>query len=546
MATTLVQVDAPAVSNVLKPTAGEEACRRPVDKLRVLELFAGLGGFRLALSYAGLDVEAVAVEVNKQAIRVYAHNFGEDCVVNRDLRCLTTKWFEKQACRVWTMSPPCQPYTRQGCMRDAEDARALPLLHIISVLKEIPTPPEAIVLENVQNFERSESCQRLLEVLKLRGYSWRGFLLSPRQFGFPNARRRFYLVAKLPGWPFDHVPEVGCDAAPAADVVCPPWTELPCRTCCTSSCNAEADLWPARASASSAACSSAEASVTAAQATVFCKACERDVPAEDEDSPADEQPDEDRSLRQHRRGAMCRYDTAPLEDFLDAPCPSSASGASGASQAGSRNWLVPEATMRKEAARCFDVVRGGCRHSLCFTKAYGRFIDGTGSVYFMPERLAEPELEEAYTMKDFYGRLRYFSPEEVARLLGFKLRSPGDGERGGCGCERGCLPRCRAQASRQAGDPPAAMTTPDADCACEAFALPDAADAAFSRELWALLGNSLNPQVVALVCDICQLRDLAVNKPRSVSLPVSGPSSVADRPEGALQGPPRHGGGYSS
>ncbi|CAE8602660.1 unnamed protein product [Polarella glacialis] len=44
--------------------------------VRVLELFAGIGGMRLALSYAGLDVEAVAVEVNQQALRVYAHNFG--------------------------------------------------------------------------------------------------------------------------------------------------------------------------------------------------------------------------------------------------------------------------------------------------------------------------------------------------------------------------------------------------------------------------------------------------------------------------------------
>eukprot|EP00933_Yihiella_yeosuensis_P083442 TRINITY_DN9765_c0_g1_i3.p1 TRINITY_DN9765_c0_g1~~TRINITY_DN9765_c0_g1_i3.p1 ORF type:complete len:200 (-),score=24.84 TRINITY_DN9765_c0_g1_i3:213-737(-) len=95
------------------------------------------------------------------------------------------------------MSPPCQPYSRQGKILDAEDARAKPLLHIISVLKEVVTPPEAIVLENVKNFEQSESFARLREVLELRGYEWRSFLLSPRQFGFPNSRLRFYMVAKL-------------------------------------------------------------------------------------------------------------------------------------------------------------------------------------------------------------------------------------------------------------------------------------------------------------------------------------------------------------
>ena len=144
--------------------------------------------------------------------------------------------------------------------------------------------------------------------------------------------------------------------------------------------------------------------------------------------------------------------------------------------------------MQKESARCFDVVHPGCRHSLCFTKAYGRYVDGTGSV-LSASRLAESQAEPgSYTMQHFYGLLRYFAPAEVARLLGFKL------EVGGASCRPRCLPQCLSHPCSE--DVKA--------CRCSLYQLP----LAKPRELWGLLGNSLNPQVVALVCEACDLADL--------------------------------------
>eukprot|EP00933_Yihiella_yeosuensis_P083443 TRINITY_DN9765_c0_g1_i4.p1 TRINITY_DN9765_c0_g1~~TRINITY_DN9765_c0_g1_i4.p1 ORF type:complete len:202 (-),score=33.55 TRINITY_DN9765_c0_g1_i4:62-667(-) len=161
----------------------------------------------------------------------------------------------------------------------------------------------------------------------------------------------------------------------------------------------------------------------------------------------------------------------------------------------SRRWLVPESIMQKESARCFDVLNGSCHHSLCFTKAYGRYIDGTGSVLELPCRLAEPSEEAGeYTMRDWYGKLRYLSPKEVARLLGFKFR-----EESAASCS-GCLPECKHHRC------PARES--QASCRCSAFDLPEVEGPADARELWALLGNSLNPQVVALVCRACGLKEL--------------------------------------
>jgi len=435
------------------------------DAVRVLELFAGLGGMRLALSYAGLRVKATAIEINKQALAVYAHNFGAGDVVNRDLCGLSPAWFQKQNCRIWTMSPPCQPYTRQGKLRDAEDPRAKPLLHIVDVLRKMDAPPAVIVLENVQNFERSESCARLLEVLSLRGYAWRSFLLSPRTFGFPNARRRFYLVAKL-GLPFDFIP----DAAPAASAAdcesaahaATPLVQMPClshlRRCAQGDPGAEATLL---------------AAAGAEDVQEPCAECGRDAPMA------------------CRAGPECEYKARCLSEFLLADGDTAAP------------FLVPESTMRKEAARCFDVLRPTCRHSLCFTKAYGRYIDGTGSVLAGERRLAEPS-EEEYTMRDFFGYVRYFSPQEVAGILGFKLAP----------CSGLCLPCCDVHEAQ--GGPEGSTH----DCCCSAFSLGEDCGLT-SRELWALLGNSLNPQVVALVCRACGVSE-AVG-----ALPASGLSECA-------------------
>jgi len=167
--------------------------------------------------------------------------------------------------------------------------------------------------------------------------------------------------------------------------------------------------------------------------------------------------------------------------------------------------------MCKESARCFDVVDRGCRHSLCFTKAYGRYVNGTGSVYRMARRLAEPSPEAGeYTMREFFGALRYFTPREVAQLMGFKLRGMG-----APACASGCLPVCSSHgeaAGALASE--AASASGGGPCRCSAFDLPSGTAAADSaRELWALLGNSLNPQVVALVCRLCQLADVGLRVP---------------------------------
>uniref|UniRef100_A0A8D9E4B5 tRNA (Cytosine(38)-C(5))-methyltransferase n=1 Tax=Cacopsylla melanoneura TaxID=428564 RepID=A0A8D9E4B5_9HEMI len=93
------------------------------------------------------------------------------------------------------MSPPCQPFTRTGLKKDVCDPRCSALSHLTNVIPSI-TSLQYILLENVKGFELSQSRQAFVEMLSSNGFNYVECLLSPSQFGVPNSRTRYYLIAK--------------------------------------------------------------------------------------------------------------------------------------------------------------------------------------------------------------------------------------------------------------------------------------------------------------------------------------------------------------
>lgn len=96
------------------------------------------------------------------------------------------------------MSPPCQPFTRQHPATE-NDPRSNALLHLIKSIEKLKKPPKYLALENVIGFEESPTCVTLLNTLESTGYNFMQFALTPSQFGIPNERPRFYLLAILNG-----------------------------------------------------------------------------------------------------------------------------------------------------------------------------------------------------------------------------------------------------------------------------------------------------------------------------------------------------------
>ncbi|XP_070200651.1 tRNA (cytosine(38)-C(5))-methyltransferase-like [Littorina saxatilis] len=151
-----------------------------------------------ALKESGVEYDVVqAMDVNTSANAIYQHNFPDVNVCASSITKLTLNQLAKWAPNTILMSPPCQPFTRVGKKQDCQDPRTESFLHLLGLLQQLEDKPEYILVENVKGFEVSETRKLLLDTLKECDYTFQEFLLTPLQFGVPNCRMRYYLIAKL-------------------------------------------------------------------------------------------------------------------------------------------------------------------------------------------------------------------------------------------------------------------------------------------------------------------------------------------------------------
>ncbi|KAF8948516.1 tRNA (cytosine-5-)-methyltransferase [Haplosporangium gracile] len=168
-----------------------------MTSIRALEFFSGIGGLHFGFNASGVNGRVLeSFDMNQQANDTYKLSFGKS-PVPRGIDRLMVKDIEKYNANCWLMSPPCQPYTRGGKLLDDQDNRAKPLLHLLDQLEKMKTLPQYLFLENVKNFETSRSRHRLVTLLQKMGYVFRECLLAPYNFGVPNDRLRYFLMARL-------------------------------------------------------------------------------------------------------------------------------------------------------------------------------------------------------------------------------------------------------------------------------------------------------------------------------------------------------------
>ena len=165
-----------------------------------VSLFAGVGGFDLALERNGVKVVA-AVEIDKKASAVLAKHFPNTKLFG-DIQEVTGKdlidaGFEPKG-GIITGGFPCQDLSVAGKRAGLAGKRSGLFWEICRLLDE--TRAENFILENVPGLLSSNNgsdMATVVEALVERGYSigWR--VLDAQHFGVPQRRRRVFIVGCL-------------------------------------------------------------------------------------------------------------------------------------------------------------------------------------------------------------------------------------------------------------------------------------------------------------------------------------------------------------
>ncbi|KAL6344898.1 hypothetical protein AAG906_006655 [Vitis piasezkii] len=164
--------------------------------LTLSPLFPSFFPHRYSLKRGGVNAKIVeAFDINNIANDVYQHNFGHR-PYQGNIQSLTAADLDRYRAHAWLLSPPCQPYTRQGLQKHSGDARAFSFLKILELIQHTLHPPLMLFVENVVGFETSDTHEKMIEILSKTGFVTQEFILSPIQFGVPYSRPRYFCLAK--------------------------------------------------------------------------------------------------------------------------------------------------------------------------------------------------------------------------------------------------------------------------------------------------------------------------------------------------------------
>ena len=167
-----------------------EVKEKSLSGMSFIDLFAGLGGFRIALESFGAKC-VYSNEWDKFAQQVYNENFGEcpegdittvdeNKIPNHDILCAGF---------------PCQAFSISGKQRGFEDSRGTLFFDVARIIR--CKKPKVVFMENVKNFASHDNGNTLSVVertMKDLGYSFNQKVLNSLDYGVAQKRERIYMV----------------------------------------------------------------------------------------------------------------------------------------------------------------------------------------------------------------------------------------------------------------------------------------------------------------------------------------------------------------
>ena len=171
------------------------------DRLKFLDLFAGIGGFRLGMESAGHECIGFC-EIDKFARKSYkAIHDTEGEIELHDITTVTNEFIRGiGSVDVICGGFPCQAFSIAGNRRGFEDTRGTLFFEIArfaSILR-----PKYLFLENVKgllNHDRGATFATILRALDELGYDVEWQVLNSKDFGVPQNRERVFVIGHLRG-----------------------------------------------------------------------------------------------------------------------------------------------------------------------------------------------------------------------------------------------------------------------------------------------------------------------------------------------------------
>lgn len=161
-------------------------------KITAIELFAGIGGFRLGLE--ANQIQTIwANDINELCCQVYESNFGQNSIQLGDIKTINLGNIPEHD--LLTAGFPCQPFSQAGKKLGIRDqVRGTLFERIVEIIED--KKPQYFLLENVKRIltmEQGHHFKVILNALASLNYliEWR--IISPINFGIPQNRERIFI-----------------------------------------------------------------------------------------------------------------------------------------------------------------------------------------------------------------------------------------------------------------------------------------------------------------------------------------------------------------
>lgn len=180
-----------------------------VRKIKILDLFAGAGGFGLGFQMASSKYKLIcSLEIDKWAVETLkANNHGKQKIIHTDIRKFKTSKQILSVCPakpdVIIGGPPCQGFSYAGPIKDPSDPRNSLFKSFAKWVKVLE--PKAFVMENVRGLltGKNEKGEKVIDIIietfKKAGYTTNIWELNAANFGVPQNRERIFIVGNKLG-----------------------------------------------------------------------------------------------------------------------------------------------------------------------------------------------------------------------------------------------------------------------------------------------------------------------------------------------------------